>query len=157
MPKTIAVACWDKLDWDNISGDNPESQYSTLGFWNSTMPHWIELSPGICHTAEVLLYHRPAYPNRFTANAVDTLTHEMLHALGIRNEAQTECYAMQLNWVTSTSLGIPLQYSTRLSQLSLGNYALHPPSYQNYSACREGGAWDLLKNEPSLPWHNFQV
>ena len=81
----------------------------------------------------------------------------MLHALGIHNEAQTECFAMQLNWVTSTRLGIPEWYSTRLSQLSLGNYSLHPANYRNYSACREGGAWDLWPQEPSLPWHNFQV
>ena len=156
-PKSIAVACWDQSDWSNISGDNPESVYTTLGFWTPDMPHWLQLSPGICHTMEVLLYHRPLYPNRYIANAVDTLTHEMIHALGVQNEAQTECFAMQLNWVTANQLGVPSHYSTRLSHLSLGNYGLHPPSYRNYSACREGGAWDLWPNQPSLPWHDFQV
>jgi hypothetical protein len=156
-PKSIAVACWSEIDWENISGDNPESAYSTLGFWKPTMPHWLHLSPGICRTMETLIYKRPQFANRFTANAVDTLTHEMLHGLGVRNEAQTECYAMQLNWVTANRLGVPLRYSYSLSRLSLGNYGFHPPAYQDRSACREDGIWDLFKRVPSLPWHDFQV
>jgi hypothetical protein len=87
-PRSVAVACWSDADWAGISGDNPESDYSTLGFWRPQMPHWVNLSPRICRAMETLLYHRPQYPNAITANAVDTLTHEMLRALGIRNEAQ---------------------------------------------------------------------
>jgi hypothetical protein len=156
-PKSVAVACWSMPDWENISGDNPESGYTILGFWAPAMPHWLQLSPGICHTMETLLYKRPAFPNRYTANAVDTLTHEMVHALGVRNEAATECFAMQLSWVTAESLGVPAHYAYSLSRLTLANYGLHPPLYINRSACRENGAWDLFKGRPSLPWHNFQV
>jgi hypothetical protein len=156
-PKTIAVACWSQPDWANISGDKPGRRYETEGLFNGSMPHWLNLAPDICRASETLLYNRPTYPNIHTADAVDTLTHEMLHALGVHNEAQTECYAMQLNWVTANKLGIPLRYSMRLSQLSLGNYATRPRQYQNYSACREGGAWDLLKSQLSLPWHLPQV
>jgi len=64
----------------NISGDNPESGYTLLGFYMPGMPHWLELSPTICHTMETLLCKRPVYANRYTANAVDTPTHEMIHA-----------------------------------------------------------------------------
>jgi hypothetical protein len=156
-PKSVAVACWSMPDWENISGDNPETGYTILGFWTPAMPHWLQLSPGICHTMETLLYKRPAFPNRYTANAVDTLTHEMMHALGVRNEAATECFAMQLSWVTAESLGVPAHYAYSLSRLTLANYGLHPPRYINRSACRENGAWDLFKGRPSLPWHNFQV
>ena len=156
-PKTVAVACWGTADWENISGDNPESGYTILGFWASAMPHWLQLSPGICHTMETLLYKRPEFPNRYTANAVDTLTHEMIHALGVRNEAETECFAMQLSWVTAESLGVPAKYSYSLSRLTLANYGFHPPQYINRSACRDRGAWDLYRDQPSLPWHNFQL
>jgi hypothetical protein len=156
-PKTVAVACWDTNDWTNITHDNPESAYSVLGFWQPSMPRWLQLSPGICRTMETLLYHRPAYPNRYTANAVDTLTHEMIHALGVRSEAATECFAMQLNWITADVLGVPIRYSTRLSHLSLGNYRYHPASYVDPLRCREDGVWDIWKNTPSLPWHDFQV
>src|SRR5581483_2100179 len=109
--KSIDVACWSATDWTHIVGENPESGYTVLGFWMPSMPHWLELSPGICRTMETLVYHRPRYANRFTANGVDTLTHEMIHALGVRNEAMTECFAMQLSWITAHSLGVPLAYS----------------------------------------------
>ena len=156
LPKTVDVACWSTADWDNIAGDNPESGYTVLGFFTPLMPHWLELSPGICRTMETLLYKRPQYANRYTANAVDTLTHEMIHALGVRNEAETECFAMQLSWVTAENLGIPDRYSYSLSRLTLANYSSHPPRYISYANCRENGAWDLFKNRPSLPWHSFQ-
>lgn len=156
-PKSIAVACWSQVDWTNISGDNPESVYSLLGFYLPAMPHWLQLSPGICRAMETLIYHRPLYPNQITANAVDTLTHEMIHALGVHDEAVTECLAMQLNWITADALGVPTHYSTRLSHLSLGNYFSHPPRYINTTRCREDGAWDIWRGEPSLPWHDFQV
>jgi hypothetical protein len=157
VPKTVAVACWSSADWQFISGDNPESFYSLLGFWMPAMPRWLELSPGICHTMETLLYNRPRFANGFTANAVDTLTHEMIHALGVRDEAQTECFAMQLSWVSAENLGIPSRYAFSLSRLTLANYPSHPPRYVDRAACRENGAWDLFKGRPSLPWHDFQV
>ncbi len=157
VPRTVAVACWSSADWQYISGDNPESFYSLLGFWMPAMPRWLELSPGICHTMETLLYNRPRFANRFTANAVDTLTHEMIHALGVRNEAQTECFAMQLSWVSAENLGIPSDYAFSLSRLTLANYPSHPARYINRADCRENGAWDLFKGRPSLPWHDPQV
>ncbi len=156
-PKTIAVACWGTADWQAISGDNPENFYSVLGFWAPAMPHWLQLSPRICNAMETLVYKRPRYANRFTANAVDTLTHEMIHALGVRNEAATECYAMQLSWVSAENLGVPASYAYSLSRLTLANYGFHPPSYVDRADCREDGALDLFKGRPSLPWHNFQV
>jgi len=157
VPKSVAVACWGTADWEGISGDNPENFYSVLGFYTPAMPHWLELSPRICNAMETLLYKRPRYANRFTANAVDTLTHEMIHALGVRDEAETECFAMQLSWVSAENLGVPESYAFSLSRLTLANYPYHPPSYVNRAACREDGAWDLFKGRPSLPWHNFDV
>jgi hypothetical protein len=91
------------------------------------MPRWINLSPGICRSIETLLYHRPRYPGPITADGMDTLTHEMIHALGVVDEARTECFAMQLSYFTDTSLGSPAWYGARLAHLSLGNYPEHPP------------------------------
>jgi len=153
IPKAIDVACWSVKDWAHFSDENPESQYSLLGFHLLSMPHWVHLSPAICRTLETLTYHRPRYANVITANALDTLTHEMIHALGVRNEARTECDAMQLSFVTGWKLGIPLAYAENLDHLSLRNYHSHPPRYIDTRDCRENGAWDLFPNRPSLPWH----
>lgn len=154
-PKMMAVVCWSDRDWPSVSGDGDDGLYSTLAFWEPAMPHFIELSPRVCRAMETLLHHRPRYPNRFTANAVETLTHELMHALGIRLEAQAECYGMQLSIVMAVKLGIPYSYADKLAKLNLVNYQDRPPSYQNYGFCREGGRWDLFPSMPSPPWHSF--
>lgn len=154
LPKTVAVACWSETDWASVSGANPENAYSILGFFNPEMPRWIQLSPAICRAMETLLYHRPLYPNVFTANSVDTLTHEMIHALGLHDEAKTECLAMQLTATTASTLGVPTAYSNSLGQLTLANYFKHPSRYVDVSRCREGGQWDIVPERRSLPWHN---
>jgi hypothetical protein len=152
-PTTLGVACWSNTDWPGISGDSGDGYYATLGLYIPSMPHWIHLSPTICRGIETLLYHRPLYPNHILADAVDTVTHEMIHALGIRNEAMTECYAMQVSLVMALRLGVPTNYAHQLARLNLTNYLSHPPQYIDTARCREGGAWDLQPNEPSPPWH----
>lgn len=155
-PKMVDVACWSDTDWPSVSGDSGDGYYEELGFYLFSMPHWIDLSPSICRAISTLLNNRPQYPNRIIANGMDTLTHEMVHALGYKNEAQTECYAMQLSIVFAVQLGVPYSYANELSHLSLQNYAAHPPEYQDYARCREGGAWDLIPNHPSPPWHSYR-
>ena len=152
-PKSIDVACWSVNDWAHISGDDPNGQYETLGFYDGDMPHWLHLNPHICQALETLAYHRPAQPTATIADALDTLTHETIHALGISNEAKTECYSMQLSSFTGIALGLPQSYAQALSKESLRNYFEHPPNYVNTSSCREGGTWDLVPGSPSLPWH----
>jgi hypothetical protein len=118
------------------------------------MPHWVHLSPETCRGIETLLHNRPAYPNAFTADAIQTLTHESLHALGVDSEAETECLAMQVQAVLSTALGVPRHYAVRLAHLSLQNYVQLPPEYIDKARCRENGVWDIKQNESSLPWHD---
>jgi hypothetical protein len=155
LPKMLGVACWSAAHWPRISGDPGDTVYSTFGLYVPSMPHWIHLSPATCRGIETLLYHRPLYPNRIVANAVDTVTHEMIHALGVRNEAKTECLAMQVSLVMALRLGVPLRYSQQLAHLNLANYFLHPSQYVDTIRCSEGGAWDIAPNEPSPPWHDL--
>src|SRR5262249_22249964 len=114
-PTMVNVACWDEEDWSSFS------DHDTAGFWEPAMPHWLHLSPSICHSMETLLRHRPAYPNVVTANAVETLAHELMHATGIENEAKAECFGMQLTGELAERLGVPEHYALRLSQLTLQN------------------------------------
>jgi hypothetical protein len=102
---------------------------------------------------ETLLTSRPQYPNVITANALDTVAHEMIHAMGIRNEPLTECFAMQTADVLGWYLGIRGRYLTGLSRLFLAAYKLLPDRYHDPVRCREGGVWDLEPKSPSSPWH----
>jgi hypothetical protein len=157
-PKTVAVFCWNEADWKNVSG-NGDPYYTTLAFWSRSEPHWIELSPGVCRGIETLLYHRPRFPNAILADAIETVTHEMMHALGVHDvpqaEAKAECFGMQLSIIMAATLGVPIAYSNQLARLNLQNYVLRPPSYIDFNNCRENGAWDLFPNRASPPWHNF--
>jgi hypothetical protein len=153
VPKSIAVACWNAADWTNIGADSRDGLYSTQGFYRRSMPHWVHLSPTVCKSLETLLYARPARPNLTLANGLDTVTHEMIHALGETNEARTECFSMQLSYITARYLQIPAWYALALAKLTLGLYLLHPAQYIDTIRCREGGMWDLVPLRPSLPWH----
>jgi hypothetical protein len=161
-PKMIDIACWSDADWPSVSGDSGDGFYSTLGIYYELMPHWIHLSPRVCRAVETLLHHRPAYPNRFTSDAVETITHEAMHALGItrtkvgeESEAMAECFGMQLSITMAVRLGVPYDYAERLAKINLANYKTRPASYRDYARCREDGAWDVFKGRPSPPWHTY--
>ena len=109
--------------------------------------------PQSAEEVQTLLRNRPLYPNVYTADAVATLTHEMMHALGIRREAAAECFGMQLTPLMARELGVPKHYAIRLGQLSLENYSYRPANYRDLSRCHEDGAWDLFPHENSPPWH----
>ena len=104
------------------------------------MPHWVHLSPETCRGIETLLHNRPEYPNAFTADAIQTLTHEMMHALGVDSEAEAECLGMQVSAVLAEELGVPKHYALRLAHLNLENYVDLPPEYIDKKAVpRERG------------------
>jgi hypothetical protein len=164
-PKLMGVACWSTGDWQIVSEEigYDDAGYSLLGFYTPLMPRWVELSPDVCRGMETLLHHRPLYPNRFTANAVETLAHETMHAIGFTHarygaqaEPLAECYGMQLSIVLAVDLGVPYRYADGLAKYNLMNYATRPASYRNTRNCREDGAWDLFKGHPSPPWHTYR-
>ena len=150
-PKTVDVACWSRQDWPRVADD--DDIYSTFGFWLGDMPHWLHLSPETCRGIETLIHNRPTYPNAFTADAVQTLSHEMMHALGVDSEAEAECLGMQVSFVLAKELGVPKHYALRLAHLNLENYEELPPEYIDKKRCRENGVWDIREDENSPPWH----
>jgi hypothetical protein len=154
VPHTIDVACWSAKDWPTVSGDGNDTAYETIAFWSPAMPHWVQLSPQICHAFETLLDHRPRYPNVITADAVETLAHETMHSVGVSVEAQAECYGMQLAATVAEKLGVPVAYANSLARLNLDNYKQRPPNYINTTKCREDGVWDLFPGKDSPPWHS---
>ena len=148
------MACWSAKDWPTVSGDGRDTAYETIAFWTPSMPHWVHLSPQICHAFETLLNHRPRYPNVITADAVETLAHETMHSVGVSVEAQAECYGMQLAATVAEKLGVPTAYANSLARLNLDNYKQRPPNYINTAKCREDGVWDLFPGKDSPPWHS---
>lgn len=149
-PRLVAVACWSDREWPRVSGR--ASADTTLGFWSGEEPRWLHLSPRTCRALQTLLTSRPRYANAILADAVSTLAHEMLHALGETDEAQTECYAKQTTDVLAEFLGVPVRYREQLGRLTLGTLRDLPDEYRRPDVCREDGDWDLWPGKPSPPW-----
>ena len=152
-PKTLAVACWSEDDWVSVLGAEGEapsdSHTTTMGFWMQRQPRWLHVSPQTCENLQALLDGSP--PTGRTAGALSTVLHETLHAQGIKNEAQANCYAVQLTDIAARKLGWSATRSRNLSRLAV-NYVRRtaPADYWNYANCSDGGRWDLLTSTRNL-------
>jgi hypothetical protein len=89
-------------------------------------------------------------PTRDQIIAVHVLTHETIHVTGVRDEAQTECKAMQLDVGMATLLGAEPQAAEELAVAYWRDiYPWMPPSYRS-DECTPGGALDA--GRPDSPW-----
>ena len=112
------------------------------------MPRWLHLAPGVCTDVQALLSSRK--PNARRAGALNSVIHETLHAYGVRNEAQTNCWAVQLVPYFGLNIGMSVARSDYLGTLARNYVRAHAPrGYWNATRCRDGGAWDLFK------WRNL--
>lgn len=147
-PKMLAVACWAPGDYESVfasvSGRDPQhGRTYTYGFWWAGQPRWLHLSSEACHYIQ-LLFDTQAATGR-NGYALATALHEALHAYGLRNEAQTDCYAVQLVPYAAFYAGLPWRRATYLGSLAVRmTRRLAPPGYWNSRFCRDGGRWDLL-------------
>jgi hypothetical protein len=153
MPKMLAVACWDQPDWSSVMSNRgmTTASGSTVieGFWEPQQPRWLHLSPQICQTVQGLLDDKR--PSATRAYALTTVIHESLHAHGVSNEAQTNCYAVQLVPDFGLQLGMTAARADYLGKLAV-HYTRRtaPGGYWNALNCTDGGKWDLLLTQPNL-------
>jgi hypothetical protein len=151
--RRLAVACWDRSDWESVlqaEGEQPASSDSVLqGLWVSRQPRWLHLSPDVCTDVQGLL--DSGRPNARRADALTAVVHEALHAHGVSNEAQTNCYAVQFvpEFARNLKLDpIPADYLAKLARTITRAHA--PRGYWNDSRCRDGGSWDLAPDRRNL-------
>jgi hypothetical protein len=90
------------------------------------------------------------HPTRDQIIAVHVLTHETIHVMGVRDEAETECRAMQLDAGMAALLGASPQAAADLSIAYWRQiYPRMPDSYRS-EECAAGGALDA--GRPDAPW-----
>ncbi len=152
-PRMLAVACWTASDYRSVrasvGGDLVEHGAVVVAFWLRRQPRWIHLSPWACKDAQRLL-DRGA-PTGRRASSLATVLHEAIHAYGLEDEAQVNCYAVQLVPVAARVMGLAPARADYLRRLAL-NYTRRtaPPGYWDSFACRDGGEWDLLPDRENL-------
>jgi hypothetical protein len=153
IPRVVAVACWSKTDWPSVARSagirgNPNS---LAGFWLPRQPRWTHVAPKQCADVQALMLSRQ--PNGQRAYALGTVLHERIHAQGVSNEAQTECYAVQLVYAFARELNFVHTRALRLEQLAVRkSRALAPSGYWNRQKCRDLGAWDLYPEFRNLDY-----
>ena len=86
-----------------------------------------------------------------TLHALQTLAHEAWHLAGTRDEAITECYAVQTTALVAERLGASPPIAHRAAgAVLLQIYPQMPAEYRS-SDCRDGGPLDLRPGTPVWP------
>jgi hypothetical protein len=86
-----------------------------------------------------------------TAWSLNALAHESYHLAGVRNEAQTECYALQAIDFVAKELGASDEQARRLATFSYSELPLQMPDQYTSPECHDGGKLDLRPNDPVWP------
>jgi hypothetical protein len=113
------------------------------------------LEPSVCRSL-----YRVAFENRVgtrddTAFAITVLAHEATHLRGVRNEAETECFALQEGVKLGERLGLSPRTAHELmrSQLDrdLSDASVQRVDYRLPPGCRNGGSLDLRPGDANFP------
>jgi hypothetical protein len=111
------------------------------------------LTPERCYDLYRLAFRHDVVFSR-TARALDVLAHESWHLRGVRNEARTECYALQSGVKLGERLGVSAQTAARMMRAQLIENSLligGDSEYRVPPECREGGALDLAPGRTTFP------
>jgi hypothetical protein len=154
----VEVRCWSEADWPKVVGeandftDGQTNPADELGFVLSR--DRANLSPDVCKLLDDLVYRRlrPGGALQLDlAQAVVVLVHEANHVAGTVDEAETECYAVQLARKAAVKLGTSRVYADRLARRYWRElYPRRPPAYRT-PECRNGGPLDLYPDSPLWP------
>ena len=111
------------------------------------------LAPERCNSLYRLAFEDKV-DSSLTGRAIAVLAHEAWHLRGVRDEATTECYALQSGVELGRRLGLGEGTARQLMREQLAENALHAqgsPEYLVTADCRDGGALDLNPRSSSFP------
>lgn len=156
--KRVDAHCWDFSDWSSLDDEvgalyHKGAEFHAAGFADIGADS-IELDPWTCTTLALL--QAKAYANHYREEArafgfyVDVLAHEATHARGVSNEAETECYAIQLVPETTVMLGLSPKLGRLFADAQWRAYGQEPPGYAT-PKCRNGGPYDLHRQSDVWP------
>ena len=113
------------------------------------------LDPGICRSLYRVTFEDRLGGRDDAAFAITVLAHEATHLRGVRNEAETECFALQEGVTLGQRLGLDIDTARDLmrSQLDrdLSDASVQRVDYRLPPGCRDGGALDLRPVDPRFP------
>jgi hypothetical protein len=153
LPRVLAIGCWTEPDFAAVARsadfDVHDGEISVAGFWLGRQPRWLHLAPQVCRSIQELFDTRR--PTARRAFGLTVALHETLHAYGVSNEAQTNCFAVQLVPFAAQRAGLTGRSADYLRTLAINSTRRTAPSgYWDGDRCRDGGDWDLLPKLANL-------
>lgn len=134
--RAMGTMLWAGADLGRVEWDEPDQAWLTL----ETCQHL-----GSWYRSD------RTDPTLDEAIAVHVLTHEAMHVDGARDEATTECRALQRDERTVVLLGgTPEQGSALAERIATEVYPRMPDEYRS-SECRPGGAMDRTPDDGAWP------
>jgi hypothetical protein len=113
------------------------------------------LQPTICRSLYRIAFEHQVADRDDAAFAISVLAHEATHLRGIRNEAETECYALQEGVELGRRLGLDAATARALMRSQrdrdLSDESVQRLDYRLPDGCRNGGSLDLRPDDPSFP------
>jgi hypothetical protein len=113
------------------------------------------LEPQICRTLYRIRFDGKLGAHDDAAFAITVLAHEATHLRGIRNEAETECFAIQEGVGVGERLGVKPGTAHSLMRLQLdrdlSDDSVARLDYRLPAACRNGGTLDLRPADSAFP------
>lgn len=113
------------------------------------------LEPAICRSLYRIAFEHKVGGRDEAAFAITVLAHEAVHLRGVRNEAETECYALQEGVWLGKRLGLDDETARGLMRAQrdrdLSDESVQRFDYRLPGGCRNGGSLDLRPNDPSFP------
>ena len=111
------------------------------------------LTPAICLALYRLAFEDEVVSSR-TARAIAVLAHEAWHLRGVRDEGETECYALQSGVGLGQRLGLSEDRARQMMRQQLTENALRAGGSFEYRVppeCRDEGRLDLAPDDSRFP------
>jgi hypothetical protein len=83
--------------------------------------------------------------------SLNALAHEAYHLAGVRDEASTECYALQAISFVAQRLGATVPQGNAIAHYAYANLPPRMPKEYRSPECRNGGKLDLRPRDPDWP------
>jgi len=113
------------------------------------------LEPTICRSLYRIAFEHHLGARDDAAFAITVLAHEATHLRGVRNEADTECYALQEGVGLGRRLGLDAGTAEALMRAQrdsdLSDASIQRLDYRLPPGCRNGGSLDLRPGDPTFP------
>lgn len=113
------------------------------------------LEPAVCRSLYRITFEHRVGAWDDAAFAITVLAHEAVHLRGIRNEAETECFAIQEGVELGRRLGLDREVARTLMRSQLdrdrSDASVARLDYRLPQGCRNGGPLDLRRGDESFP------